>query len=120
MGYMRHHAIVVTSCFEPPIRHAHGAALAYFYSSSASVSSILGPTRVNGYYSFFVTPDGSKEGWEESDAGDRAREGFIARLEKLYELGEFCAWAEIQFGDEDGEAKLTASSDGYLRPKEEV
>ncbi len=29
---------------------------------------------INGYLSFFVAPDGSKEGWSESQNGDEARE----------------------------------------------
>ena len=32
--------------------------------------SEISPTAINGYVSFFIPPDGSKEGWKESTEGD--------------------------------------------------
>lgn len=40
---------------------------------------LVGPVQsvVNGYLSFAFLPDGSKEGWEDSDLGDEFRQRFI-------------------------------------------
>jgi hypothetical protein len=36
---------------------------------------------INHYYTFFIAPDGSKEGYDLSEDGDRIREKTIALLE---------------------------------------
>lgn len=71
MGYVRHDAILVTSMFEEHIAKAHESAKQIF----TTVSDLL-PSRMNGYRSFLVPPDGSKEGWPDSDTGDRRRADF--------------------------------------------
>lgn len=71
MGYVRHDAILVTSMFEEHIAKAHESAKLIF----TTVSDLL-PSRMNGYHSFLVPPDGSKEGWPDSDAGDSRRADF--------------------------------------------
>jgi hypothetical protein len=35
---------------------------------------------MNGFYSFFIPPDGSKDLWPESDHGDGRREKFLRWL----------------------------------------
>lgn len=95
MGYMRHHAIVVTGCGER-IENAHALAVTFCHTVSGIVDS-----RVNGERSFFIPPDGSKEGWQDSDDGDRERESFIASLSKLY-----VDWVEVQYGDGNRETKI--------------
>lgn len=64
MGYMRHHAIVVTGHERfyhdstlPTIGQAHEAAIRFGCESVTSVSL----SSTNGYASFMVAPDGSKE-----------------------------------------------------------
>jgi hypothetical protein len=56
---------------------------------------------VNGFHSFAVMPDGSKEGWEESDAGDAVRERVVTRLgEDNDENGSSpWKWVEVGFGE---------------------
>lgn len=56
---------------------------------------------VNGKHSFAVMPDGSKEGWDESDAGDALRERIITRLgEDNYEDDSSpWEWVEVGFGE---------------------
>src|ERR1035441_1015602 len=93
MGYMRHHAILVTG-FGEQVVVAHGVAQALFENTRAPVSPLTDEC-VNGYRSFVVHPDGSKEGWEESDAGDKARNQFIDWLR----VANWCSWAEVQYGD---------------------
>jgi len=109
VGYMRHHAIVVTS--HPDLaKKAHAKALGLFGLSR--VSPIINSSS-NSYASFFVSPDGSKEGWPESDKGDDLRELFVEWLREQYyeDGGTSIDWAEIQYGDEDHEAALVGSGD---------
>ena len=65
MGYMRHHAIVLT-CF-----NKESADIVRAKAGEIGLDpSPLHHSVVNGYWSFWCPPDGSKEGWSESDAGD--------------------------------------------------
>lgn len=74
MGYTKHHAIVVTALDEKYIKPAHEKAVEIFGSMC---SEIVG-SNTNGYVSFFIAPDGSKEGWRESADGDDRRELYKA------------------------------------------
>jgi len=108
MGHICHHAIIVTA-YEDDIERAHEVAEKIFSRSveddwritTATVSPIL-KGQVNGYDSFCIAPDGSKEGWDHSDQGDQCRKEFIDWLEKqAFEDGSNSyAFAEIQFGDD--------------------
>lgn len=55
---------------------------------------------VNGYQSFLIAPDGSKEGWADSDKGEAAREAWTmwARSSRLY-----LDWVHINYGGDDNE-----------------
>lgn len=115
MGYMRHHAIVVTSWSRagdsgslPTIEDAREAASGIF----PAVSEVLG-SEVNGYGSFFIPPDGSKMGWSTDEDGDARRKRFIEWLkDQGYEDGSSpFDWAEIQYGDDERETIVTAHSD---------
>ena len=79
MGYIPHHAIIVTAETRT-IGLFHAQAVATFADTCAKVTE---PTEagMNATSSFLVAPDGSKEGWEDSDKGDAARAAFIAYLE---------------------------------------
>lgn len=61
--------------------------------------SPLSPKEVNGYQSFFIPPDGSKERWDASDEGNRRRNEFIKWLKSRKVLVD---WVEVQFGDDEG------------------
>lgn len=115
MGYMRHHAIVVTGCDDLPSRpglmsEAHKKATGLFNGAMVSMLSI--PT-TNSYQSFAVFPDGSKEGWFESEDGNKARNTFIKFLKSLqyYDRSSPLDWVEVQFGDSDKETVVTHHSD---------
>lgn len=109
MGYMRHHAIIVTSWSERIIE-AHQKALEIF--GDWEVTPIQ-RTRVNVYDTFFIGPDGSKEGWEDSDAGDRRRDEFVAWLDtqRYDDHSTWLKWAVVQYGDDAGVALIDAHSD---------
>ena len=113
MGHMRHHAIIVSSCFGGTIQEVHGAARFLF---KKNVTDLTEPV-VNGYRSFLIAPDGSKEGWDESEEGNKKRDEFIEHLKTYcYEDGSSpLDWAEVQFGDGDGENKILRTDDDQIK-----
>ena len=114
MGYMRHHAIVVTSWNETVLREAHG----YATSLGGAVTPIIEGS-INEQYSFALLPDGSKEGWDHSHAGDAQRDALVSWMDtKRYGDGSSpLAWVEVQFGDDDRVTKVTRHSD---EPEREI
>lgn len=122
MGYIRHHAIIVTSWDETKIEaaHAHAVELLQGYELSAIVSPVLAPT-VNAYKSFLIGPDGSKEGWSTSDQGDDYRASFIAWLNaQAYSDGSSpFAWALVQYGDDNDDNRVVSSDADLLESVEE-
>jgi len=70
----------------------------------------------NGYGSFFIAPDGSKEGWSTSDDGDSLRDKAIEILDSYnFDDGSSpFAWVEVQYGDGDGLAFARRNSDGAV------
>lgn len=109
MGYMRHHGILVTSCIDNLIEQAHAKAV----EICGNRVSPLNTEQVNGYRSFAVFPDGSKEGWDDSDQGDKEREQLKTWLNaQRYEDGSTSLdWVEVQYGDDNGETCIIADSD---------
>jgi len=110
MGYMRHHTIVVCSWDEKLLALAHTKAEAIFpYVSTTS------PPAMNGYAAFFIPPDGSKEGWDDSIRGDNRRQRFLDWCEEQrYGDGSTSLdWVEVQFGDDEKVSKVTHHSDEY-------
>jgi hypothetical protein len=114
MGYMRDHAIVVTGEHGDFIDRAHAKAIAL----GCCVSEITAPV-INSARSFFVAPDGSKEGWTESDAGDDRRAALIEFMDSLRysDRSSPLRWVEVQFGDDNGETRITRHSD-EMSPRE--
>ena len=94
MGYMKHNAIVVTcwSCREGG--RARDVAVKLF--SNISEVTNLTAESTNGYVSFMIAPDGSKEGWCTSDHGDKARDHFCKFMDD-HSIGNY---VEVQFADE--------------------
>lgn len=110
MGYMRAHAVVVTGSREEDVIAAHQKA-GNLFPDVAPVTPIT-PAAVNGSRSFMVAPDGSKEGWTESNIGDQRRKDFIAWLRHMQRSGTLSLnWVEVQFGDDEGETKICDHSE---------
>lgn len=123
MGYIRHHAIIVTATYDGWAVRARRKAVELVEKEMAGhcavndmVGPILGPT-VNGTETFIIGPDGSKEGWETSGNGDAMREQFIAWLEEQkYDDGSSpIRWVEVQYGDDNSETLILADSDAAMR-----
>ncbi len=104
MGYMVHHTIVVTA-YKGDIEKAHEKAVEIFGNQ---VSNLVA-SKINGYQSFFVAPDGSKLGWSDSDEGDENRNTFIEWLKSQDDF--YIDWVEVQYGDDEGYTKIIRDSD---------
>lgn len=105
MGYIAHHAIIVTGAdYNNAIVKAHAKAK----ELGCCVTSLTAKA-VNGYRSFLIAPDGSKEGWQESDAGDQRRAEWIEWTKTtLHEDGSGpLEWVEVRFGSDDNKAEVS-------------
>lgn len=94
MGYMRHDAIIATSWNSNHLKAAHEKA----EELGLEVSEIV-EGRMNHENSFLIAPDGSKEGWQDSDNGDtqRARwKGWMRAQKNMW-----VDWAHVSFGGDD-------------------
>ena len=115
MGYMRHHAIVVTSWSKKHISKSHRRARAIFEGVSPIITSV-----VNDYKSFFIPPDGSKSGWADSDQGNDRRDEFIEWMEQEIndiDGGNYLDWVEVQYGDDNEQTIIVRDSDAKFRDK---
>ncbi len=91
MGTIQHHAFVVTG-HSDNIWKAHEEANRAF-GGIASVTSVV-PSPWNGFASFMIAPDGSKEEWKHSDDGDLARAKFVKWLRE----NDLYRWVEVTYG----------------------
>jgi hypothetical protein len=98
MGYIKHHAIVV-------VAWDHEAAIAACFKAKEleMCTSDVSVSQTNGYFSFMILPDGSKEGWERSKEGDAQRTAYIEWLRTQSGLD----WAEVVL-DVDGDRAFVA------------
>ena len=105
---MIHHSIIVTSYNDEVIGKLHKKANEIFNGVSDIVYSPW-----NAYRSFFIPPDGSKDGWDASDIGDRRRKQFINCIEEYrFDDGSTSVkWVEVQFGSEFDETKVCDHSE---------
>jgi hypothetical protein len=102
---MRHDAIVVTSWKSEAIEEAAAKA-------RECGLEVLGPSGVstNGIRTLLVCPDGSKEGWDESNEFDVKRAAYLEYLNgRRYEDNSSClSWVALAYGSDDGDAEITA------------
>jgi hypothetical protein len=107
MGYIRHHSILVTAYNKEYVQKAWDKANKLFPEILTPIISSLW----NGYYSFAILPDGSKEGWPESDELDRLRARYKRWIRTLnFDDGSSpFDWVEVSI-DEEGRTKITSST----------
>ena len=115
MGYIRHHAIIVTGNYGEYLQKAHAAAKEIFPNTSP-----ISRFGMNKSQTFLIPPDGSKDGWEDSNVGDRRRARFIEYLESTqYEDGSsHLKWVEVMYGDDEGEAAIIRHDADKYTPDE--
>lgn len=111
MGLIQHNCVVATTSSEERIAQMREwiRKLSQFEkedirSAGRLFAEINGFT--NGYVTFILAPDGSKEGWSTSNAGDRLRNAFIARLDEYWD------WIEVSYG-EIGQRVVRGNCDTY-------
>lgn len=105
MGYMKHHAIVVSSYDNKLLTKAHAKANEIF--ENKLISNIVDGI-INDYQSFFVAPDGSKEGWDESDEHDKKRTKLIEwiDLQAFEDKSNAIDYSELFLGEDNGHSKV--------------
>ena|SRR3990167_2535312 len=117
MGYLRHECIVVSGWSAERVLLAHAAATGIF--DKHHIGSLVGGLTqhaINGGAAFLIAPDGSKEGWESSETGTKARAEFVAWLRSKQEFYGV-DFALLVMGGDDGEFVVT---DHTAREPEEV
>jgi hypothetical protein len=98
MGIMNHNTIITTTwseeCFDKLMLWVNEQ------SEDLRNLCVAGDAQTNGERTICIVPDGSKEGWPESDKADSLRQSLIERLEAdAYDGGSspWC-WVEVGFG----------------------
>jgi hypothetical protein len=86
VGYIQHDAVIMTvSSYQP------GPDIDAFRESIPEEFRrlVIGPVEAvtNGYRHYVLLPDGSKEGWDTSNAGDEIRERFTGLFGERYDDG---------------------------------
>lgn len=100
MGYVLHHAIVAT-CWQD------GAAEKLRdHAESVGAEALVGKEQTNGYRTVCITPDGSKEGWDASEEGNKQRRQIVEWLRTNADETYF-EWCEVKYGDDDGRADVS-------------
>ena len=94
MGIIHHHAMIITGHG----RHPRLADARQFAVSLGMLVSEIGESSINDYAHFAVFPDGSKEGWEESEVGDQHRSSLRQWMASQPEPWRL-RWAEVSFGE---------------------
>jgi hypothetical protein len=115
MGYIKHNAIIVTSWKPEMVEQTRAKA-----EELGMVVSAMAKSRVNGYSSILVAPDGSKEGWEDSAAGDAQRAALRAWLHsQRYEDGSSSMeWCEVSYGSDDQSAEVVTHGWAEVMPND--
>lgn len=118
MGYIKHNAIVVTGWHKEKVLEARNKAIEIFEqcfndepNGGRLVSEVVSGL-INEQYSFFIAPDGSKEGWNTSENGNEARRQFWDWLRN--EQYNYCDYVEIRFSDNDEHKTIVRSKDSDI------
>lgn len=108
MGYIRNEAMIVSGSEVKRVLRAHSAAVSIFNAKGmGGLVSGIQQHMTNGGGAFFISPDGSKEGWETSNIAAEAREELITFLRDHEDL--WLDWALIVLGGDDGEFSVSRS-----------
>lgn len=100
MGYMKHDAIIVTAFRDADIQAGADRA---DQIGLTRTSVAVGPS--NHHPTFLIVPDGSKEGWADSDFGDVLRGEWKAWARGAYAERVFLEWVHVSY-DESGACRI--------------
>ncbi len=107
MRNIKHHVIIVTvNDFKLAEKIKNDISILYKKNmevkNAHELISPITPSLINNFYSFFIAPDGSKEGYDLSEDGDNIREKIVTHL-KSYKGDGFSVpvnFVEIFYGDD--------------------
>ena len=112
MRNIRHHALVVTCNDRDVLESIRAKALELFKlhmeaTKGALLASEIKVSLINHYATFFIMPDGSKEGYDASDDSDIIRDKLIDYIKPLIPSDVYhLSYAEVSFGADDGTSTL--------------
>lgn len=109
MGYIKHNAIVVVAG-EDDIEKIHQKAIEIFSKTDFKAERLIGsiiPSITNGDASFFIAPDGSKEGWDKSDTCNDLRKELMDWLCD----NTYVDYVEVRFGGDDESESIERSKE---------
>lgn len=108
MGYIRNETMIVSGSNSEKVTRAHSAAISIFNEKKmGTLVSGMQQHITNGGAAFFISPDGSKEGWEDSNTAAEARKEFILFLRETKDL--WLDWALVELGGDDGKFSIVDS-----------
>ncbi len=116
MGYMKHHGMAITSDNKELLLKVRNEAIHIFGNDNLLTDIVSSP--LGGYSSFFVAPDGSYEGYEESDLGNRHRALLLTYINTLstdegdgnwYSDVRYCLFSYGSDSDKDDSAVLLSN-----------
>lgn len=68
-------------------------------------------TKINAYHTIIIPPDGSKEGWDDSDAGDSRRQWLIELIQQGPYIGGYWDYVDVSFGELGARIEATNCKD---------
>lgn len=103
MGYIAHDAIIVTGWNKEDVTKARDVA------SECGLGHLLSGVNeslINGYYSFCIFPDGSKEGWDMSNHYEERRAQWMEWMDREGRANFVC----IRFGGDTESPYITKAN----------
>ena len=109
MGYMRHHAIIVTASDEAELEKVRNSIVQIMVdeTSRKDYTAFMKQLPVTAISRSSLARTVRKEGWVESDRGNAFREQIVAIPAKSH-----VDWAEVQYGDEERDNRIISCSGG--------
>ncbi len=113
MKNIKHHAIIVTCNDKESLELVRSEVMRLYKSimEAKNGEQLVSPiieSLINKFCSFFIAPDGSKEGYDASDDGDKVRKKIVEFLRSLAETDGTCPikFVEVFFGSDGGLASI--------------
>jgi hypothetical protein len=108
MGDMNHNAVIATTSNDKEV--ARIRRWVDTIGPDSKTLFLFGPSAINNESTVVMVPDGSKEGWADSNAGNDLRAEFIFELEKANYSDGSNPWSYIEVGYGDyGQTILTGN-----------
>ncbi|MDX2191338.1 MAG: hypothetical protein SFY32_15910 [Bacteroidota bacterium] len=113
MRNTRHHSIIVTTNDKAALAKLRLEIIAIYQSkmeakNGAQLISPIVESLINNHCSFFIAPDGSKEGYDASEDGDNVRKHVVSLIEskKDKDGNNVFYYVEVYYGDDNGKAEI--------------